>query len=88
MRRIAGEVDWLVRSFGVGGFGLRVAGLVLLSRREKMRSTAPAALGRVASPTRCRFLRRKEEENLPAVHEVGIRCHLGSRTFKVIFVGL
>jgi hypothetical protein len=31
MRRIAGEVDWLVRSFGVGGFGLRVAGLVFLA---------------------------------------------------------
>jgi len=40
MRRIAGEVDWLVRSFGVGGFGLRVAGLVLLSRWGKKRSTA------------------------------------------------
>ena len=27
------------------------------------------------------------EENSPAVHEVGTRCHLGPRTFKVISVG-
>ena len=28
-----------------------------------------------------------KEENSPAVHEVGTRCHLGPRTFKVISVG-
>lgn len=51
-RRRSGLVGDLMRSFGVGGFGLRVAGLVLLSRWEKKkRSTArqrPRPWGRVA----------------------------------------
>lgn len=63
MRRIAGEVGWLVRWFGVGGVSLRVAGLVLLSRWEKLRSTAPAALG----PTRYRFVSFVEKNGAAAV---------------------